>query len=230
MHGFTASPSEMLPLGNFLHKKGYTVHGVRLAGHGTNYRDLPTYSYNDWFESVENGYFLLKKECETVIPIGISMGALLVLMLIHKYQFEYKFPSLILIAPAFGLRSRFINFVPLISPFIKYIYKGDTVLEYYKEKSLYAYYYYPTKSISEFLKLRKDLFRNIVKIDIKTLIVYGEKDRTISKSKIHSTIKEKFGPNTTEYAKYTRSGHNFTTDPDAEEAFIKILEFINDYK
>ena len=31
IHGFTASPTEMLPIGKYLHKKGYDVHSVLLA-------------------------------------------------------------------------------------------------------------------------------------------------------------------------------------------------------
>ena len=34
IHGFTGSPSEMILLGNYLYRQGYTVLGVRLAGHG----------------------------------------------------------------------------------------------------------------------------------------------------------------------------------------------------
>jgi len=40
VHGYTASAEEMLPLGEFLVKQGYTVLGVRLAGHGTHPADL----------------------------------------------------------------------------------------------------------------------------------------------------------------------------------------------
>ena len=36
VHGFTGAPTEMLPLGQFLSDKGYSVLGVRLSGHGTD--------------------------------------------------------------------------------------------------------------------------------------------------------------------------------------------------
>jgi len=35
MHGFTAMPEEMQPLGEFLASGGYSVLGMRLAGHAT---------------------------------------------------------------------------------------------------------------------------------------------------------------------------------------------------
>ena len=71
-HGFTASPTEMLPLGQYLHRKGFTVHGIQLAGHGTNYWELPNYSYKDWINSIDEGLSLLTEKCETIIPIGIK--------------------------------------------------------------------------------------------------------------------------------------------------------------
>ena len=36
LHGFSATPEEMRPLGEFLASKGYSVIGVRLAGHATH--------------------------------------------------------------------------------------------------------------------------------------------------------------------------------------------------
>ena len=104
-HGLTASPTEMLSLGKFLHEKGFSVHGVRLAGHGTHYRDLPNYSYHDWIKSCTEGLDLLRKKCDTIIPIGISMGALLSVLLIHQ-NIEVNFKKLVLLAPAFGLKSK----------------------------------------------------------------------------------------------------------------------------
>ena len=34
IHGYTGTPAEMRPLGDYLQQLGYTVLGVRLAGHG----------------------------------------------------------------------------------------------------------------------------------------------------------------------------------------------------
>ena len=36
IHGYTGTPSEMLPLGNYLNQLGYTVLCRRLPGHGTS--------------------------------------------------------------------------------------------------------------------------------------------------------------------------------------------------
>ena len=34
IHGYTGSPAELKPLGEYMRDKGYSVFGVRLPGHG----------------------------------------------------------------------------------------------------------------------------------------------------------------------------------------------------
>ena len=227
VHGLTASPTEMLPLGKFLHKKNYTVYGIRLAGHGTDYKDLPNYTWQDWYQTVEDGFFHLRKQFETIIPIGISMGAVLVTYLIHKHQ-EYNFSKLILLAPAFGVKSPLAKIASLVSFFIKYYYKGDQVLQYYKDHDLYAYYYYPMKSISQFNQFLKHFRNTRMSISSSTLIAYGNLDNTISLKSIERTVKSKFDESAyIEIVTFPNSGHNFTTEPDAEELFQAINSFLN---
>ena len=66
VHGFTSVPAEMLLLGCHLHDLGYTVLGVRLAGHGTTPKDLERMSREDWYDSVCDGYALLDSCCERI--------------------------------------------------------------------------------------------------------------------------------------------------------------------
>jgi carboxylesterase len=52
IHGFTAMPEEMRYLGEYLHGQGYTVLGLRLAGHATHPRDLVRTKWVKWLVSV----------------------------------------------------------------------------------------------------------------------------------------------------------------------------------
>ena len=47
-HGFTATPAEMLPLGQYLNEKGFTVACMRLAGHSTSPEDMARMTWQDW--------------------------------------------------------------------------------------------------------------------------------------------------------------------------------------
>lgn len=86
-HGFTATPQEVRELGEHLNQLGYTVLGVRLAGHGTDWHDLARSRWTDWLTSVEDGYHILQSQCDQVIPIGLSTGSMLNLILASQIRF-----------------------------------------------------------------------------------------------------------------------------------------------
>jgi len=77
LHGFTASPTELRPLANVLYQAGYTVSGIRLAGHGTHIDELRKTSWPDWLNSAQQGLEELHETCEQVYIIGLSMGGVI---------------------------------------------------------------------------------------------------------------------------------------------------------
>lgn len=83
IHGFTSSPQEMRLLGEYLSKKGHTVAGIRLFGHAAQPQALNRARWEDWYASVEDGYHILSRSCKQIIPIGISLGGALALILAH---------------------------------------------------------------------------------------------------------------------------------------------------
>ena len=83
VHGFTASPREMRGLGAFLHREhGYTVLGVRLAGHATTPEDMAHMRWQDWVASAEDGWHMLQSAgFQDVVVVGLSMGGVVALLL-----------------------------------------------------------------------------------------------------------------------------------------------------
>jgi esterase/lipase/1-acyl-sn-glycerol-3-phosphate acyltransferase/uncharacterized protein YeaO (DUF488 family) len=81
IHGYSASPMEMLPLAHYLHAHGLTVYVVRLRGHGTSPRDLQQRSWQEWYESALRGYHSLQAISEYQFIGGMSMGGALALYL-----------------------------------------------------------------------------------------------------------------------------------------------------
>ncbi|HEX9090939.1 MAG TPA: alpha/beta fold hydrolase, partial [Anaerolineales bacterium] len=80
IHGFTGAPKEMRWMGEYLSGRGYSVLGVRLAGHATDPKDMQRMKWQDWLESVEDGYCLLKGMADKVFVMGLSMGGILSLL------------------------------------------------------------------------------------------------------------------------------------------------------
>ncbi len=81
VHGFLASPAELAEFGKRLVKRGFTVLGVRLKGHGTSPWDLRERSWQDWFDSVRSGYEILAELTPRVGMVGFSTGGALALLL-----------------------------------------------------------------------------------------------------------------------------------------------------
>ncbi len=81
VHGLTGTPAEMLMLGKRMHREGFTVHGVQLAGHCGNEDDLLATGWRDWYSSVEAAARTLRGQVDHLFVAGLSMGALLALLL-----------------------------------------------------------------------------------------------------------------------------------------------------
>ena len=97
IHGFTGNPAELRLLGEHFNRAGFTVHCPRLAGHGTNERDLMRTTRHDWFQSALDGLAALGA-CKKIFVVGHSMGGLLAL----KISLAHKIDGLItLAAPIF---------------------------------------------------------------------------------------------------------------------------------
>lgn len=85
LHGFTSMPAEMRWLGEDLARRGCSVLGVRLAGHGTHPGDLARTRWTDWQVSVEEGLALLRSCTDRVVVIGLSLGAAVALTAAASY-------------------------------------------------------------------------------------------------------------------------------------------------
>ncbi|WP_455048653.1 alpha/beta hydrolase [Mitsuokella sp.] len=81
IHGFTGLPAELLLMGKYLQAEGFSVLGVRLAGHGTTVEDMSHMTGEDWLDSARDGYAILQGACDRIVVAGHSMGGILALLL-----------------------------------------------------------------------------------------------------------------------------------------------------
>ena len=70
VHGFTATPWEMRPLGETLAASGIASLAVCLPGHGTSPEDLSGRRWEEWLEAVDEGYQLLGRDFQSVYGMG----------------------------------------------------------------------------------------------------------------------------------------------------------------
>lgn len=84
VHGLTGTPNEMRVLAKGLHKQGFTVYAVQLAGHCGTQDDLLATRWQDWYASVEAGADRLLPRVDRLVVGGLSMGAVLSLALAQR--------------------------------------------------------------------------------------------------------------------------------------------------
>lgn len=171
VHGFSASPREMRPLGQYLQQQGFCVLGVRLPGHGTSPADLASRRAEEWLETVELGYQQLARKYPQVSALGLSTGALLVL----KLALRRSLASLILLSPFLKLKHPLTPYVALLHRFIPYAKKLIDPAEqpFYYDKR-------PLKGIAQINRLRRELRSRLGEIQVPTLVLAASGDQTIA--------------------------------------------------
>ena len=85
VHGLTGAPNEMRFLAWFLNTHGYTVAVPRLANHGQPLHILKSTRWEEFYSSVRKAFTELNATHTTVFAGGLSMGALLSLMLADEF-------------------------------------------------------------------------------------------------------------------------------------------------
>ena len=81
IHGLTGTPTELKSVAKGLCRAGYSVYGVQLAGHCGTEAELLTTKRQDWMKSALDAFDRVSADHETVFVGGLSMGAILALLI-----------------------------------------------------------------------------------------------------------------------------------------------------
>jgi carboxylesterase len=120
VHGLSGTPYEMRYLGERLCAAGFSVCGVRLAGHAASVAELERCGVREWYETVEEGFERLRGSVDHVIAIGLSLGALLVLRLAHRRPSDVS--GVVVLSTALELASRWpARLAPVLRPLLPWL-------------------------------------------------------------------------------------------------------------
>lgn len=225
IHGYTGSPREMIWLGRQLNEAGYNVFIPRLPGHGTDKDDFLASDWQDWLRVVCENYINLNVTFETVYVGGLSMGALLALLIAAKFNPD----KLFMCAPAFTAYDSRVKYSPFLKFFIKKVatrkknYDNDP--EYARAIADYNGVEY-LKKTADFYKIQKLALKNMGFVRSQTLTVLSKADQTVPfevKDIIDKNLKTQ-----NEYLILENSGHVVTNDTEKETVAKKIIEFLKD--
>jgi carboxylesterase len=74
LHGFTANPAGLRPVGEWLAARGHAVSCPLLPGHGTRWQDLETVTWQQWVAEAERALRELAGRTDAIIALGMSLG------------------------------------------------------------------------------------------------------------------------------------------------------------
>lgn len=223
IHGFTGLPAELLLMGQFLQEQGFTVMGIRLAGHGTTAEDMSHMTEEDWMDSVRDGYALLSGCTERISVVGHSMGGLFALLLAAE---EEVFRVVSLAAPIVIAEERGIKFLPprdvsegLFVPKARRRFTGvpPVVNQTYRKM--------PLISVHEMLDAIERVKERLSKVAVPALIVHSREDHTAAPESAeyiyeHIASKEK------DIHWLEHSGHLLPLEEGREKIFAEVSAFL----
>lgn len=225
LHGFTASPSEVLPTAQILHEeRGFTVSGILLPGHGSHPRFLSQTTWQDWYKAVEEEVLYLAGNYENVYIAGLSMGGLLSL---HAAFSRPELRGAITInAPLYNRYPVLTFFAPLIQLIKPYFPKKmDQKMRELKKRGRFAYDCNPVKAFRSMQELKNLVMKELPLIEIPLLAMQSVYDEAVDVKSLHFIL-EKAKKAKVKGVKLYHSGHIATMEEPAAIA-EEIIGFID---
>lgn len=234
VHGYMAAPEEMRQLAEYLYKRGYTVYCARLRGHGTSPEDLATRRWEEWYESVNRGYIVVKNSVKKVFICGFSTGAGLTLL--HTANKKNALQGAIAISAPFKLQNIAAGLAPVVDTWnkflsflkIKKIGRLDFIPNHPDNPDI-NYLRNPVSGIHQMEMLMDLVEKRLADITIPVLIMQGAGDKTVD-PKGAFEIFMKIPSEKKEFTMVHSKSHGITRGEEGRVVARRVAAFLQDYK
>jgi carboxylesterase len=227
IHGFSGSPPELRPLGEYLARHGVRVEGVRLAGHGTDPEALKHLTWNDWLQSASDGLERVSRgrSKENVAIVGFSMGSLLGMQLCAAHGEQIG--GMVSISTPIFFRNSRIHLVPIIKVMKRWhdVRKLGTHTDPEAHNRYHSYRRYPLIAVDQLLDLMRVTRKILPAMMTPALTMYGLHDSIIH-PKSGRYLYKHLGSTEKELTWWGNSGHGVPFDTEREQVWEKVLAFI----
>ncbi|MEQ5842239.1 alpha/beta fold hydrolase [Paraburkholderia acidicola] len=243
IHGLGGTRHDFGSLDRKLEEAGSDVYLPSLPGHGSSPDKLNDVSLGDYMRLLSQTYRELSTRYERVDVAGISMGALLALMLCARERITRG--RLILLSPPLFLDgwsaspvqwSRYLLYcvpglrnlirVPENEPFgIKNTRIRNLIRRHMKKGSGVHYPYVPLAAIAQVDWLRFAVRRALHRVECETLVVHSEEDEVTS---IRSAefVRDHLGTRDVTFVRLTDSYHMITLDNERDTVAARTVDFV----
>ncbi len=228
LHGFTASPVEVRPLGEALAAAGFPVRAPRLPGHGTHVEELAAVTPGRWLAAAEEALASLPGK---VLLAGQSMGGLLSLLLAARNPERVRAVATLGAPLAFAdRRARLIvpilRWTPFAARLVRWLPKGPSQIPEEKRAVHFTYDRFPVSGLFLLSDLMRDASRALPRVKAPLLAVHGVLDRTAPPFSARRIVTFA-GSATKEHVEMRRSRHVLTMDVESEAVCGHVVEFFS---
>jgi carboxylesterase len=251
IHGLTGTPHEMRFLANYLNRQGYAIYCPRLANHGESIHILKRTTWQECYQTVRACYLEIRGQYKHVYTSGLSMGALLALLLADEFKGEIS--GISCLSPTLfydGWNTPWYSFLLPLGYFTPlrhftyfkeeppYGFKSEAmrrrIHEYYEGADLhnldgvsqYGYPYFPLSLLYQLEKLVRYLNRRLHNIDAPVQLIQAQEDDMTS-VKNSQFIYDRVASNKKELVLLQNSYHIITADQERNTVAQKMMEFFN---
>ena len=228
VHGLSGGPSELREVALYLNDHNFNINTILLPGHGTDYHDMGSVTWQDWYKVVEDNYLEMKKKYKNVYVIGFSTGSTLSLHLARNYKLD----KLVIISPFIFVKYEWYYIFPpefyartlgRLVPFVKAA--PSHVNDPEGKKKLVNYDMFSLNAVNTALDLIEIVKNELPGISTDTLIIQSTGDQTVDPSS-SEYIYQNLGSKNKKILWFTKSNHIIALDYDKEEAFKNIYDFL----
>ena len=250
VHGLTGTPAEMKHFGRVMSRKGLTVACPELAGHCASIEALQATKWQDWYQSIETAFDALRSEYEQVFIAGLSMGALIALLVAAKRK--SKVAGVILLSTTFfydgwnvsKFKQKFLLPIVLYSP-LKYFLSWEETAPYgikcertramvaavlenkdAKTADKIGYFKTPATVILESVKLIKAAQLSLSQVAVPALIVHSTEDDMASLENAYY-VEKNIASKHVETMYIDDTYHVLTLDKRKDDIALRVVGFCN---
>lgn len=228
LHGFSSTPEEMRPLGDYLHSRGCTVLGLHLAGFATHPNDLRRVRWTDWLDNVADGLAYLSQTCLVRVLIGQSMGGAIALSAASRLPVS----GVVALSTPFGLPSGPMwldRFKLMLQPTIRkpvLRFPAHHPLYHRRELNYPAYPEFPSRILLQLGGLAADLERCLAQVQVPVLLMHSRADHSVPFTSMEQ-IYQQLGSLHKEKLLLEGMDHSLVRDPHNQQVFDAIGSFLS---
>jgi carboxylesterase len=235
VHGLSGTPYEMRWLGEQLAAAGIRVRGVRLNGHAGSPEDLGASTYDNWYESVVQGFEDLRRYGEPNVVVGLSAGAVLAARLAVDQR--EAIAGLAMLAPAFFLpwtATAAISAVRKLKSLAYHIYlhndRGSDIHDATARLIHPTMRLLPLSAPINLLDLSKIVRRRLDRVTQPALVIYSRQDHTCPMRRNQSFVTRHLGSAERREVVLEESYHLITVDNEKQQVAAEVRTFVEQFR